>query len=121
MRTAAATAGTALISVAGCLVRDSLLPPLFDGMDVKHNWRAKLGALQLLEAYAKLHPLEIALRLSEIIPTASDCLSGPQSEVIPFIGEHKPFHASSVPFHVAPCRSNSGSQAWGCKSIMGGL
>ena len=86
VHTAAATAGSALISVAGCLVRDSLLPPLFEAMKIKCSWQTTLGALQLLQGYAILHPEDVALRLSEVIASTSDCLNSSLAEVIPFIG-----------------------------------
>ena len=81
MRTAAATAGKAFISVSCGSAQGLLLPPLFDAMEVKRNWQTKVGALQLLEGWSKSAPIEVALSLPEIIPVASGCLADAKPQV----------------------------------------
>ena len=81
VRTAAATAGKAFISISCGSVQGLLLPPLFDAMEVKRNWQTKVGALQLLEGWSKSAPVEVALSLPEIIPVASGCLADAKPQV----------------------------------------
>lgn len=81
VRTAAATAGKAFISVSCGSAQGLLLPPLFDAMEVKRNWQTKVGALQLLEGWSKSAPIEVALSLPEIIPVASGCLADAKPQV----------------------------------------
>lgn len=81
VRTAAATAGKAFISISCGSAQGLLLPPLFDAMEVKRNWQTKVGALQLLDGWSKSAPTEVALSLPEIIPVASGCLADAKPQV----------------------------------------
>ena len=81
IRTLATTAGKAYMQAASGSAQKEVLPFLLDAMEVKRNWQTKVGALQLLEAWAKVAPVEVALSLPEIIPIVGGCLADAKPQV----------------------------------------
>jgi elongation factor 3 len=81
VREAAAKAGKAIVAIASPHSVKVILPYLFDAMEVKKVWQTKIGALQLLEAWTKSAPKELARSLPQIVPVATGCLADPKPQV----------------------------------------
>lgn len=81
MRPLAAAAGKAYMKAASGSAQKVVLPLLLDAMEVKRKWETKVGALQLLETWSKVAPVEVALSLPEIIPIVTGCLADAKPQV----------------------------------------
>ena len=87
------------MSAASGSAQKVILPLLLDAMEVKRNWQTKVGALQLLEAWSKVAPVEVALSLPEIIPVVTGCLADAKPQVF---SSHSTSHALQTSLLLAP-------------------